>query len=87
MLEGMTQSGFNYKIDKRVLDDWNFIELLSDAKEGDLSASIKAFRMLLGNEQYKSLKEHLTDSEGFLSSEKMSDTFVEIVESSEEVKK
>ena len=86
MISGKTETGFEFNIDKRVLEDWNFVELLAKADEGDLSASIRAFKMLLGEDQYNNLKTHLTDKDGFLSSESMSEALVEIMTSTQDLK-
>lgn len=53
-----TRSGFQYKIDKEALqDDWDFIELFGELEDKP-NLMPRAVKKLLGEAQYKKLKEH-----------------------------
>ncbi len=62
MIEGKTKSGFKYKIDERVLDDWRLVEAISDSESDDGSVVIRGMTnlvtLLLGD-QADALKKHL----------------------------
>lgn len=59
MIEGTTESGFEFEIDDDVLDDYELLEALCQIDEGDTSKTIKMVDMLLGEEQKEKLKEHV----------------------------
>lgn len=63
MTEGVTTSGFKYALEDAVFDDWELLEELEALESGDPSATIRLMRRLLGEEQFKALKEHLRDPE------------------------
>ena len=48
MVTGTTQSGFNYEVEDEVLDDYELLELLNKADEGEGGAMLKAAERLLG---------------------------------------
>lgn len=76
MLTGKTKSGFEYKVDEAVTDDWELYEHLGagNAYEEGLGA-----RKVLGEEQYKALKDHCRDENGRVPVKKFDEEFGEIL--------
>ena len=59
MIEGKTNSGFEFHIDEDNLDDMEFIDALRELKEGDMTSLSNVADFILGAEQKKALYEHL----------------------------
>ena len=78
--------GFEVDILDEVIDDWEFLEVLTGIDEGETGLIVKAAKMLLGNEGVKMLKEHLRDDSGRVRSTAMVDALREIMESTNESK-
>ncbi len=78
MITGKTKSGFKFELDENVLDDWEYLEILSEIDEGKVQKLPKMFEMLLGKDQYKALKEFLR-KDGKVSAESMANAFDEIM--------
>ena len=57
-LTGKTPSGFSFRIDRDVLDDWELFEDIDKVDGGDLSALMRVLNALLGEKQKSALKEH-----------------------------
>lgn len=85
MIEGKTKSGFEYKIPKENLDNYELIEVIAEAQENPLLFP-KMVNLLLGEEQAKRLKEHCRNENGIVSTEKLSQEITEIFESQKEIK-
>lgn len=69
-MKGKTKNGFEFDVDDTVLDDWELIEDLAESSKNGY-AEIRAAKRLLGDKQYKDLKEFLRDESGRVSSRKM----------------
>ena len=78
--------GFEMEISESVVDDWEFLEVLSGIDEGETGLIVKAAKMLLGNEGVKDLKEHLRNENGKVSSTAMITALEELMESVNELK-
>lgn len=85
MIAGKTKSGFEYKIPKENLDNYELIEVIAEAQENPLLFP-KMVNLLLGEEQAKRLKEHCRNENGIISTEKISQEITEIFESQKEIK-
>lgn len=85
MIKGKTNSGFEYKISKARLENYELIEALSEVEENPLLLP-KAVNLLLGKEQANELKDHLRDDEGLVSSEELSHEITEIFQGQSETK-
>lgn len=85
MIEGKTKSGFEYKIPKENLDNYELIEVIAEAQDNPLLFP-KMVNLLLGEEQAKRLKEHCRNENGIVSTEKLSQEITEIFESQKEIK-
>lgn len=59
MINGETKSGFAFTLDDEVTDDWEILEALNDIDEGDSTKVVMVLKHLLGNDQYKALKDHV----------------------------
>ena len=60
----VTSSGFRYKLDEDVLDDWETLTLLENIDSGELNGITKAVPKLLGKKQFENLKSFLRKKEG-----------------------
>ena len=80
------KDGFEVEIIEDNLGDWEFLELLSDIDDGETGLIVKAARMMLGKEGVDSLKDHLRNEKGRVSSESMVYALQELMESASEVK-
>lgn len=79
-MRGTTSTGFSFEIDKNIIaDDWELLELLVAADAGDHSAAISAMKQILGDSAYKALKEHVRKENGRVSSVRMKEEFMEIL--------
>lgn len=85
MIEGKTTSGFAFEISKARLENYELIEALSEVDENPLLLP-KVVNLLLGKDQAIKLKDHLRDSDGLVSSEKLSNEIMEIFQSQSETK-
>lgn len=76
MIEGNTKSGFKYSVDENIMDNW---ELFEEMSAGTMTGEIKAAKMMLGEEAYKSLKEHCRNEKGVVPAKKMDAEIAEII--------
>lgn len=84
MIKGSTKSGFEFEIPKKNLDDWELLEALEEMQSNPLKI-IKVSKMLLGNEQYNSLKKYCT-VEGKVKMSMMDSEITEIMNFSNQTK-
>jgi hypothetical protein len=85
MIKGKTTSEFEYEISKARLENYELIEALSEVDENPLLLP-KVVNLLLGKDQAIKLKDHLRDSDGLVSSEKLSNEIMEIFQNQSETK-
>lgn len=76
-MKGKTKSGFEYKILKERLDNYELLEAIGELDTNPLILS-KVVIMLLGKEQTEKLKDHLRTEDGLVPAEKMSEEITEI---------
>lgn len=86
MLTGKTKSGFEFKINEEILDDYDFLELLCKIDEGETTLVIKMVDHLLGAEQKEKLKEHVRTATGRVSAKKLLEETMEIFNATKEGK-
>ncbi|RDW21042.1 hypothetical protein CWR48_04310 [Oceanobacillus arenosus] len=86
MIEGKTKSGFEYKISKARLDNYELVEAIGDLDTNPLAIT-KVVDLLLGKENKDSLKEHVRDDDGIVSVTSLSNELTEIFTSHNETKK
>lgn len=85
MIKGKTKSGFEYKIPKENLNNYELVETLGELEANPLLIS-KTVNLLLGKEQANKLKEHLRTESGTVPTDKISEEIMEIFESQKEAK-
>ena len=83
LIHGTTKSGFEYWIDKRVMNDWRFVTLTGKIATGSdidkIVAVEEALRLLFGD-SYGTLLSFIAEkNDGYVPSEKVVEEFVEII--------
>ena len=73
---GKTSSGFDFEANESIMDDWEFIE---DMAAGTAVAEVRAAERVLGDKQYKKLKDHVRDKDGRVSFKAMDKELGEII--------
>lgn len=86
MLNGITKSGFKYKIQDSAMDDWELLEAFTKVDRGDVTYFIDAAQMLLGDKQLDNLKKHVKEIHGRVAVGSMIDEISEILSSNAETK-
>ena len=86
MIEGKTDSGFEYKVSKDVANDYELVEILGDLEENPLLLT-KVVNKVLGKEQAYDLKEHIRNEEGIVSTDVMMKEVMDIFNGEKEIKK
>ena len=90
IIEGKTKSGFKFKIDDRILDDWRLIDAIGLSESDDASEQIRGMRDLVRlviGDQFDALKKHIADkNDGYIPSKNVTDLIIEIVNTSKELK-
>lgn len=84
-IEGTTKSGFDYKIEKDALDDWELVEAISQM-DGP-TGSVKFIQAFLGDKQYAALKEHCRNERGRVKASQMEKEVTEILNANKPTKK
>lgn len=79
MLSGVTESGFEFEIDEKNLDDMEYLEALADA-EDNTERFPKLIRMTLGEEGKKRLYDHVRDEKGRAVATRAIEEFTEILQ-------
>ena len=90
MINGKTKDGFNFKIDKRILDDWRLLKYIAMSESSDSSEQIKGasnlVSLLLGDQE-QALMEHLQKKhDGFVPASAVTDAITDILTSVNEIK-
>lgn len=80
-----TAAGCSVTVDPQIGDDWELLEMLSEFDD-DPSLSIKIFKKLLGDEQYKAVKDNLKAKNGRISVTDMAAEMTSIFEAATELK-
>lgn len=88
MIEGKLKNGFEVRIPEENYDDYELFEDLAaiDSDGDNVGKIVSAYMRLLGEEQYKELKEHLRKDNGKVSRTEMFDALSEIFELNDESK-
>lgn len=86
-----TKSGFEYRVDPRILTDWRFTMAVVKTQNGDdmekLAGVDQVAKLLIGEEQYGSLIKHISDrNDGFVPAEEIIAEMTEIMENAKETK-
>ena len=84
-IKGVTSNGFEFSVDKDVMNDAEFMEILEDASDNTPSYR-KIGVKLLGEEQKKKLYDHFRTKDGRVPLDAINTACLEIIEASTEGK-
>ncbi|MDD6366226.1 MAG: hypothetical protein PUG17_04145 [Stecheria intestinalis] len=87
-MKGKTKTGFEWEVNAEAIDNWELVEILTEADKGSSSALIQGMKMVLGDEGYSALKEHVRglSKDGIVHSTSMSSEFLSFLNSINEGK-
>ena len=85
MIQGKTESGFEFEITEEALDDYELLEALHKADKGDTGYLTEAVNLLL-RDQVTELKEHVKEIHGRVSMKAMFDEVTQIFGANKEIK-
>ena len=85
MIEGKTKSGFKYEIPKARLENYRLIKALGKV-DGDPLILPLVVDLLLGERLAYKLEEHVSDDEGLVSTEKLTNEIMDIFQNQAETK-
>lgn len=85
MIKGKTETGFEFKIEDEVLNDYELLELFAEVDENPLLVP-ELVKIILGKEQKNKLIEHVRDDKGRASVDRISMELENILTSSTETK-
>jgi len=85
MIQGKTKTGFKFKIEDAVLNDYELLELFAEVDENPLLVP-KLVKMILGVEQKNALIEHVRNDKGVAPADKISTELEDILTSSAKTK-
>lgn len=80
-MEGKTitlDNGYELSVDMDILDDWDVFVLLRQIDKGDAGAIVELIPLVLGDEQFKALKEHMSQN-GRVKASDMVNIFTELI--------
>ena len=91
MVEGKTKSGFNYKYDERILNDYGLLEAIGDfdassQKIEQVTALKRIIDYLLGDNREAFLEHIASKNDGFRPLDVMQAEILEIINSSQQIK-
>lgn len=84
MIKGQTSTNFDFTLEDDVLDDWEVLELIDELEEKP-NAIVRLAKRLLGDKQYKALKEHCAVN-GKVKMRTMMNEVTEILNANQETK-
>lgn len=87
-MKGKTKTGFEWDVNPAAVDNWELVEILTEADKGRSSALIQGMKMILGDEGYQALKEHVRglSKDGIVHSTAMSSEFLSFLNSTNQGK-
>ncbi|NLY46800.1 MAG: hypothetical protein GX053_12565 [Tissierella sp.] len=85
MIKGKTKSGFEFEVPKKMLDNYELVENLSELESNPLLLT-KIVVQILGKKQSEDLKDFLRDEDGIVPVTKMEKEVTEILSYREETK-
>lgn len=80
IISGRTSSGFEWEVDKDIIESWEFIDYQRRANNNDLDGAMDGVEFLLGTEQLQALLKHQREITGkrFVPAETVSAEITEI---------
>lgn len=85
MITGKTESGFEFEINKSLLDNYELVENLAELESKPLLLT-KIVVQILGKEQADALKDFIRDENGVVALSKMEKEITEILKSGSKTK-
>lgn len=85
-LTGTTKTGFSFSIDKRVFDDFEMLDCLSDIQDDDGLAASRMVSRMFNKEQKKALYDHVRDEDGYVPAEKVMAEVADIMNAMKDTK-
>lgn len=76
IIKGKTKTGFEYTIERKRLNNYELVEMLTELDDNPLLLP-KILKLLLGK-QNEALKDHVRDEEGLVDLERMNEEIVDI---------
>ena len=90
MIEGKTRTGFKYKIDERVANDWRLLDAMRKVINGGLMEKVAAVAdmidFLLGENKEKLMEHIAANNDGFMPSDKLEEELFDIIKGARETK-
>ncbi|CAI3375767.1 hypothetical protein [Enterococcus cecorum] len=86
MIKGITKSGFRFKVNESIINDYEFLELISEVEENPIMFP-KLLNRLLGKQQTEKLKNHVRDKNGIVDAEKITAEVADIFKTQKQLKK
>ena len=86
MINGKTESGFEFGIKEEVLDDYELLEVLGKVDRGEVGYVPDMVEMLLGTEQKNRLKAHIRKEHGRITVTDMINEVMQIFNANKELK-
>lgn len=83
MIEGVTKSGFQFRLDDEVTDDYDLLEDLCEIDAGNGGKIPSILTRLLGKEQKEALKNHVRTETGRVPTSRMMEELMEIFSNSQ----
>lgn len=77
-IKGTTESGFEFIVNKKNLDNMDLVDALAELGDGANLAIVKVVKLLLGESQKKKLYDHNRDADGIVPQEKINADITEI---------
>lgn len=78
-ITGKTKSGFEFVVEKDVIDDMELIDDLADADEGNPLAVSRVCKRILGEKQQKRLYDHLRTQDGRVPIKETAEALIDIM--------
>ena len=90
MVEGKTKSGFKFKIDERLMDDWRLLKFIALAESSDPSEQLRGasnlVTLLLGDQEPAMLDFIAKKNKGFVPATAVSEIITEILTTVKDLK-
>ena len=90
MIEGKTKTGFKFKVDERVLDDWRLITNIELAESELLTDKVKGVtalvHLLLGDNEPKLMDHIAKKNDGFIPTDAIIAELASIISETKELK-
>ena len=90
MIEGKTKSGFKFKIDERILDDWRLLKCIALSESKDASEQMRGasglVELLLGDQEDALIEFVAKKNKGLVPAVAITEAVAEILTSVKELK-